>query len=60
MSSIFSIILTSCVARLICCFFANSVSITCCDFMSVEREREREREGKREKEREREEGRNSN
>lgn len=34
MSSILRIILTSCVARLICCFFPISVSITCCFFIS--------------------------
>ena len=33
-SSILRIIFTSCVARLICCFLASNVSITCCERMS--------------------------
>ena len=39
-SSILRIIFTSCVARLICCFLASNVSITCCEHMSRGRERE--------------------
>lgn len=35
MSSILRIILTSWVARLICCFLPINVSITCCSFISV-------------------------
>ena len=35
-SSIFKIILTSCVARLICCFLPISVSMTFCFFMSAQ------------------------
>uniref|UniRef100_A0A6B0UXP3 Putative secreted protein n=1 Tax=Ixodes ricinus TaxID=34613 RepID=A0A6B0UXP3_IXORI len=35
MSSILRIILTSWVARLICCFLLVRVSITCCSFMSL-------------------------
>ena len=34
MSSIFKIIFTSWVAKLICCFLPIKVSITCCSFMS--------------------------
>ena len=33
-SSILRIIFTSCVAKLICCFLASNVSITCCERMS--------------------------
>lgn len=36
-SSIFKIIFTNCVARLICCFFPIKVSITCCSRISEEK-----------------------
>lgn len=55
-SSILRIIFTSCVARLICCFLASNVSITCCERMSRRREREgrgpKETRGERSRERE--------
>ena len=35
-SSIFRIIFTSCVARLICCFLERRVSMTCCSLMSAQ------------------------
>ena len=41
-SSILRIIFTSCVARLICCFLASNVSITCCERMSRRREKGKE------------------
>ena len=63
-SSILRIIFTSCVARLICCFLASNVSITCCERMSRRREKGKEgvqreiEEGRgAEKRRERKEGR---
>ena len=42
MSSILSIILTSCVARHICCFLPMSVSMTFCSRMSEKGQRERQ------------------